>query len=151
MIAIRLALILSLAQASVLAEPTEAEYNKLFCQSVGGEQETRHDYSYGNGEGYVLVDCETDTMVWEGGLDRRSSLNSVQQALFFAALTGKQPGVVIYDTDGVEDQYEYRIRIAAEIAVVQYESYDRMEGLQEPGVPEVVMPDMPDFSFDYGW
>ena len=34
------------------------------------------------------------------GLDRRSSLDSVQQALFYASLTGKMPAVVIYDTDG---------------------------------------------------
>lgn len=34
-------------------------------------------------------------MVWEGGLDKRSSLDSIQQALFFSILTGKEPGVVI--------------------------------------------------------
>ena len=42
-----------------------------------------------------MVDCETADVVYEGGLDRRSSLDSVQQALFAAAFTGKEPAVVI--------------------------------------------------------
>ena len=133
---------------------TESDYNALFCQDVGGEQETRHEYTYGAGKtGYVLVDCETDTQVWEGGLDRRSSLDSVQQALFFRHLTGKASGIVIYDTDGEEGQYEYRIRIAAELDGVEYLSYNWQEGLPEeepaPDIPE--LPDLPDFSFDFGW
>ena len=51
-------------------------------------------------------------MVYEGGLDKRSSLDSVQQALFYSHVTGKRPAVVIYDTDGREGRFEYRIRIA---------------------------------------
>lgn len=136
------------------APATEADFNALFCADVGGEQETRHDYTYGvEKTGYVLVDCETDTMVWEGGLDRRSSLDSIQQAIFASHLTGKAPGVVVYDTDNEEGQYEYRIRIAAELVGVEYLSYDWQEGLQEPEVPDVVIPDMPDlsFGFDFGW
>ena len=34
------------------------------------------------------------------------------------------PAVVIYDRDGEEDKYEYRIRIAAELAGVRYVNYD---------------------------
>ena len=101
----------------------------------------------------MLVDCETDTMVWEGGLDRRSSLDSVQQALFFAAINGKAPAVVIYDTDGIEGQYEFQIRTAAELAGVQYVSYDwqvRLEEEQEAEI-EVLVFDMPDIGFDFGW
>ena len=49
--------------------------------------------------------------MWEGGLDKRSSLDSIQQSLFAASLTGKTPAVVIYGTDGDEGQYEYRIKI----------------------------------------
>lgn len=136
---------------------TEADFNALFCTDVGGEQETRHDYAYGSGEGYVFVDCETSDTVWEGGLDKRSSLDSVQQSLFFSALTGKQPGIVIYDTDGVEGQYEYRIRIAAELAGVQYLSYDWMAGLQEeieaPEESDVTIPefDIPDSFWGFGY
>lgn len=138
----------------MITPETESDYNALFCDALGGEQEPRHEYTYGAGKtGYVLVDCETDTMVWEGGLDKRSSLDSVQQALFFSHLTGKAPGVVIYDTDGEEGPYEHRIRIAAELAGVDYLSYDWQEGLPEeepaPDIPE--LPDLSDFSFDFGW
>ena len=95
--------------ASSYADITEANYNAMFCADVGGKQETRHDYNYGSGESYVFVDCETSDMVWEGGLDKRSSLDSVQQALFAGYITGKRPAVVIYDTDGKEGRFEYRI------------------------------------------
>ena len=71
----------------------------------------------------MKVDCETDTTVYEGGLDKRSSLDSLQQALFFSVLTGKQPAVVIYDTDGREGRFEYRIRTACQEAGVHYETF----------------------------
>lgn len=135
---------------------TEADYNALFCADIGGEQETRHEYTYGAGKtGYVLVDCETPTMVWEGGLDKRSSLDSVQQAIFASHLTGKVPGIVIYDTDDEEGQYEFRIRIAAELADVEFVIYDWEKGLSEEEA-EVEIPDLPDlpdfgFDFDFGW
>ena len=35
-------------------------------------------------------------------LDKRSSLDSLQQALFFSVLTGKRPAVVISGTDGTD-------------------------------------------------
>ena len=66
------------------------------------------------------MDCETDGYVTEGGLDRRSSLDSVQQALFFSALTGKAPAVVIYDTDTRLGRYEHRIRVACREAGVLF-------------------------------
>ena len=53
----------------------------------------------------------------------RSSLDSVQQALFFSHVTGKRPAVVIYDTDGREGRFEYRIRIACRRAGVRYEVF----------------------------
>ena len=58
---------------------------------VSGETETRHGYTSAGDHSYVEVDCETSTMVYEGGLDKRSSLDSVQQALFFSHVTGKRP------------------------------------------------------------
>ena len=66
------------------------------------------------------MDCETEDTVYEGGLDKRSSLDSVQQALFAASLTGKHPAVVIYDTDGQIGPYEHRIRVACELAGVRF-------------------------------
>ena len=71
---------------------SEDGYNRRFCAAVGGLTETRHTYTYEGGSSYVKIDCETDTTVYEGGLDKRSSLDSLQQALFFSALTGKRPG-----------------------------------------------------------
>ena len=68
------------------------------------------------------VDCETGTLVYEGGLD------SVQQALFFSHVTGKRPAVVIYDTDGREGRFEYRIRIACRKAGVRYEVFRMNSG-----------------------
>ena len=66
------------------------DYNRWFCALVNGETETRHGYASAGGRRYVEVDCETGTMVYEGGLDKRSSLDSVQQALFFSHVTGKR-------------------------------------------------------------
>ncbi|MCY4514966.1 MAG: hypothetical protein OXC69_07515, partial [Candidatus Tectomicrobia bacterium] len=97
---------------------TEDDYNQRFFQSVGGQTETRHNYP----QGYVRVDCETVTHVYEGDLDKRSSIDSLQHALLFSHLTGKTSVVVIYDTDGVEGKFEYRIRVACEKAGVQYRS-----------------------------
>ena len=62
---------------------------------MGGETEVRHEYTYPSGQSYIWMDCETADTVYEGGLDKRSSLDSVQQALFAASLTGKKPAVVI--------------------------------------------------------
>ena len=93
----------------------EDDFNDSLCQTLGGERETRHGYTYGDGqEGYVVVDCETESFVIEGGLDRRSSLDSLQQALFASVLTGKAPAVVIYDSDGQVGRYEHRIQAACE-------------------------------------
>jgi len=71
----------------------------------------------------IRVDCETGDQVVEVGLDKRSSLDSIQQALFAAHLTGKAPVVAIIDTDGREGPYELRIKTAARMAGVRYTSY----------------------------
>ena len=113
-------LVLCLFQVAALAEPTEAELNIAFCNRVGGETETRHYYTYAGGRSFIQVDCETATHVYEGGLDKRSSLDSVQQALFAGYITGKRPGVVIYDTDGQEGQFEYMIKTACQKTGVRY-------------------------------
>ena len=57
---------------------SEAEYNRWFCATVNGETETRHGYTSAGGRSFVKVDCETSTTVYEGGLDKRSSLDSLQ-------------------------------------------------------------------------
>ena len=107
---------------------SEEDYNRWFCTRVNGETATRHGYTSAGGRGYVEVDCETGTLVYEGGLDKRSSLDSVQQALFFSHVTGKRPAVVIYDTDGREGRFEYRIRVACRKAGVRYEVFRKGSG-----------------------
>ena len=62
-------------------------------------------------------------MVYEGGLDKRSSLDSIQQALFASYITGKRPAVVIYDTDRREGRIEYQIRTVCQQAGGRYEVY----------------------------
>jgi len=103
----------------------EQSYTQAFCAEVGGQTEVRHPYTYPTGQSYVRVDCETEDTVYEGGLDTRSSLDSVQQALFFAHITGKQPAVVIYDTDGKTGQYEHQIRVACERVGVTFLVFPR--------------------------
>ena len=99
----------------------EDTFNESLCRALGGTTEVRHYYAYGDGQrGYVIVDCETDSFVIEGGLDKRSSLDSLQQALFFSSLTGKKPAVVIHDTDGKIGKYEHRIRVSSEKAGVLF-------------------------------
>ena len=107
---------------------SEDDYNRWFCTLVNGETATRHGYTSAGGHRYVEVDCETGTMVYEGGLDKRSSLDSVQQALFFSHVTGKRPAVVMYDTDGREGRFEYRIRVACRKAGVRYEVFRKRPG-----------------------
>ena len=99
---------------------SEDFYNDRFCGKVGGERDVRHAYRYPTGESFVSIDCETSDTVYEGGLDKRSSLDSVQQALFASRLTGKKPAVVIYDRDGEMGRYEYRIKAACEKAGVMF-------------------------------
>lgn len=55
----------------------EDYYNDLFCTSLGGQREVKHDYKYGAKKSYVKVDCETVDYVYEGGMDKRSSLDSI--------------------------------------------------------------------------
>ncbi len=88
---------------------SENDYNDIFCHSLGGKRETRQYYSVY----YVIVDCETDTHVIEGGLDKRSSIDSIQQAVFFSIITGKKPMVVIFDTDSKKGKYEIQIEAVA--------------------------------------
>ena len=69
-----------------------------------------HTFTYGDGrQGHVSADCETEFFVIVGGLDTGASGDSLQQALFLGALTGKSPAVVIYDTDHRIGAYEHTV------------------------------------------
>ena len=112
--------ILIVTGKTIVYAADEIARNIAFCASVGGQTEVRHTYIYPTGQSTILVDCETDDTVYEGGLDQRNSLDSVQQALFAASLTGKEPAVVIYDTDGQVGHFEHRIRVACEMEEVRF-------------------------------
>ena len=102
----------------------EAHFIAMLCTVfLGGEAEVSHGYSVGYDLHRIRVDCETPDSVVEVGRDVRSSLDSVQQALFAAHLTGKAPMVVLIDTDGREGPYELRVRTVAEMVGVEYRLY----------------------------
>jgi predicted RecB family endonuclease len=100
----------------------EAEAIKILCAMLGGEPEVRHSYQIDGGSHYVRIDCETDTHAIEVGLDKRSSLDSVQQAEFAAWLAGKEPMVILINRDGRESSIEYRIRTTARRMGVAYQT-----------------------------
>ena len=102
-----------------MAGITEAIATAIFCATIGGAEEIRHNYDLG----YIRTDCETTHFVIEAGLDKRSSLDSIQQAVFAGTLTNKIPMVVIYDTDGKEGKNEYRIREACRALGIKYTTY----------------------------
>lgn len=104
------------------ATGNEAYFNDLFATALSGRREVRLNYVVPESglTGYVIIDIETAEMVIEGGLDKRSSLDGVQQALFASTVTGKVPAVAIYDTDGVWGKIEHRIHTAAKAANVKF-------------------------------
>lgn len=119
---VKTAIFVFLFPVAVLAQ-SENELNALFCEQESGLASMRHYYDYPEGRSYVILDCETDTHAYEGGKDKSSSMDSIQQALFASYLTGKEPGVVVYDTDSKEGRFEYRIKMACEQAGVSFEFY----------------------------
>ncbi len=89
-------------------------YNLRLANHLGGRTEVSYNYDYNiNGStpriASIRIDIVTDEYVIEGGLDKRSSLDSIQQAVFASTLTGKKPAVAIYDTNGSWGKYEHRI------------------------------------------
>ena len=90
---------------------------------LNGRTEVSLSYKYGNSgntplTASVRIDVMTDEYVIEGGLDKRSSLDSIQQAVFASTLSGKEPAVAVYDTDGVWGKYEQRIwTVANELGI----------------------------------
>ncbi len=89
-------------------------FNLRLANYLGGKTEVTYNYDYNiNGKsprlGSIRIDIVTDQYVIEGGLDKRSSLDSIQQAVFASTLTGKKPAVAIYDTNGSWGKYEHRI------------------------------------------
>jgi len=96
----------------------EDSFNLRLANHLGGKTEVTYNYDYNiNGStprvASIRIDIVTDKYVIEGGLDKRSSLDSIQQAVFASTLTGKKPAVAIYDTNGSWGKYEHRIYSSA--------------------------------------
>ena len=100
---------------------TESIFIAALCSAMfGGTPEVTHNFTYPTGAASIRVDCENTNRVIEFGLDKRSSLDSVQQALFASEVTGKEPVVVIIDRDGDFGRFEWRIARAVNIADVPF-------------------------------
>jgi len=101
----------------------EVYFSAIICSLLlGGEPEVRLPFSVGYDVNTVRIDCATNDSVVEVGMDKRSSLDSVQQALFASHLTGKAPVIYLVDTDGRIGKYETRIRAAAGMADVEFKT-----------------------------
>lgn len=99
----------------------EVDLIPIICMLFfGGEAEPRIPVTIHAAQSYIVPDCVTQGHAIEVGLDRRSSLDSLQQALFAAEMTDREPMIVLVDTDGGEDIYEFRIKTAARRAGVPY-------------------------------
>ncbi|MBV0914066.1 hypothetical protein [Anianabacter salinae] len=94
----------------------------LLCGLLsGGATEMRQSFPNLGENRIIRIDCETPTHVIEIGLDNKAgSRDSVHQAVFSALLAGKTPMVVIIDTDGREDRYQYEIRRVADHLGIAY-------------------------------
>ena len=104
---------------------SEAYAISFICLLLGGEPEARHNYFTGYGPNFIKVDCETNEYVIEIGLDKRSSFDSIHQAVFASIIAnGKKPWIIIVDTDGIERKNEFQIRTVAEKLGVRYTSFD---------------------------
>lgn len=103
----------------------ESYYNSQLAAHLGGRTEVTIDFTYGlqgntPRQASVRIDIVTDQFAIEGGLDKRSSLDSIQQAVFAASQLGLKPAVAIYDTDGSWGKYEHRIWTVAKELGVKY-------------------------------
>ena len=68
----------------------------MLAQHLRGQTEVTLNYNYGLAgnatlQASVRIDILTNDYAIEGGLDKRSSLDSIQQAVFAASLAGKGP------------------------------------------------------------
>ena len=105
----------------------EAELLHIICVLIlGGTPELRTPYVIDDGDHHIRIDCLTPTHAVEIGLDdRRSSLDSVHQAIFAAHLTDREPMVVLVDTNGVEEAIEFQVETVARDLGVAYRVLDR--------------------------
>lgn len=89
-------------------------YNMALARKLDGETEATFEYEY-DVKGHtpliasIQIDIVTDEYVIEGRKDKRSGLDSIQQAVFASTLADKKPAATIYDADGRWGKYENRV------------------------------------------
>ena len=81
---------LTFLAASIEAQ-TEDSFLKPFCDEKGGMMKARLEEAAGQ---YVWADCLTETHAWEMDFAKKWA-EAPMQAVYYAILSQKQPGVVI--------------------------------------------------------
>jgi len=110
---------------SLKSSMSEGFYNAALARKLDGETEVTFEYEFGlRGNtpltASIRIDIVTDEYVIEGGKDKRSSLDCIQQAVFASTLADQKPAVAIYDTDGSWGKYEHRVWAAAKELGVRF-------------------------------
>ena len=97
-------LLLSLLSGNALAVENEDYYNRLFCTEMGGQAE------------YVLpdrsrVDCLTSTHAFEADWAQGLKVyESIGQALYYSAETGRQPGILLLIKNKNSERYIRKVK-----------------------------------------
>ena len=93
-----------LVSGKMFAIENEDYYNKLFCKETGGSAE------------YILpdksrIDCLTDTHAFEADWAQGLKVyESIGQALYYSAETGKQPGILLLIKKKNSEKYIRKVR-----------------------------------------
>ena len=115
-----------------IAPRNEASFNIALAALLNGRTEVSFSYDYGKSGNTPLtasirIDIVTNEYAIEGGLDKRTSLDSIQQAVFASTLSGKEPAVAVYDTDGLWGKYEQRIWAVANKLGIKFFWFDGLK------------------------
>jgi len=100
----------------------EIQITALICSLLGGgDAETRQKLAPELDGAYIKIDCETPTHVIEVAKDNTNrARDSVQQAVFASVLTGKVPMVIVIDTDGKSDRYQYELQVVTKALGIEF-------------------------------
>ena len=107
-----------LASISASALENENFYNKKYCDELGGTYGQWHTKTETGATG-ASVDCETDTIVWEGEWAYKS-YEGVGQSLWYASITGKIPGIIFYLTKTKNQKYIDRAILTLDSLNIDY-------------------------------
>ncbi len=103
-------LALVLITLPLAATALESDYAKPFCANAGGQYQVA--LKDASGQVVAYADCLTDSTAWE--IDFAANwYEAVGQAHYYAALTGKRPGIALIVTDPSQQKYLDRLRATA--------------------------------------